>query len=268
GQYKRLVNRFTGVLTGKAPAFGGSLMRTEATGYGCVYFMENMLATRGDSVAGKTAVVSGSGNVALYTIEKLAELGARVVSASDSNGFIYDPDGIRDEKLVWLKELKEARRGRIAEYAEKFGCLYQEGKKPWGIACDLAFPCATQNELTGEDACDLVNNGVVAVAEGANMPTTPDGIRTFLQAQVLYGPDKAANAGGVTVSGLEQSQNALRLSWSREEVDTRLREIMQRIHDQCVTYGTTDHGVVNHVQGANLAGFVKVADAMLAHGVV
>ncbi len=268
GQYKRLANRFTGVLTGKAPAFGGSLMRTEATGYGCVYFMENMLATRGDSVAGKTAVVSGSGNVALYTIEKLAELGARVVSASDSNGFIYDPDGIRDEKLVWLKELKEARRGRIAEYAEKFGCLYQEGKKPWGIACDLAFPCATQNELTGEDACDLVNNGVVAVAEGANMPTTPDGIRTFLQAQVLYGPDKAANAGGVTVSGLEQSQNALRLSWSREEVDTRLREIMQRIHDQCVTYGTTDHGVVNHVQGANLAGFVKVADAMLAQGVV
>ncbi len=268
GQYKRLANRFTGILTGKGLSFGGSLVRTEATGYGCVYFMQNMLEAKGDSVAGKTAVVSGSGNVALYTIEKLSELGAKVITASDSDGFIHDPDGIREDKLAWLKDLKEVRRGRVSEYAEKFGCDYHAGKKPWGVPCELAFPSATQNEIDGHDAQTLVDNGVMAVAEGANMPTNLDGIRTFLQAQLLYGPAKAANAGGVAVSGLEQSQNALRISWSREEVDQRLQGIMRNIHEQCVTYGTTSNGVVNYVQGANLGGFVKVADAMLAYGVV
>ncbi len=223
GQYKRLANRFTGMLTGKGLSFGGSLMRTEATGYGCVYFTQNMLDVKGDSVAGKTAVVSGSGNVALYTIEKLNELGATVVTASDSDGFIYDPDGINDEKLAWLKALKEVRRGRVQEYAEQFDCEYHAGKKPWGVPCDLAFPCATQNEIDGTDAQTLVDNGVIAVAEGANMPTKLEGVRTFLQANILYAPGKAANAGGVAVSGLEQSQNALRMSWTREEVDQRLQ---------------------------------------------
>ncbi|MEE8303379.1 MAG: NADP-specific glutamate dehydrogenase, partial [Candidatus Tectomicrobia bacterium] len=268
GQYKRLANRFTGMLTGKGLSFGGSLMRTEATGYGCVYFTQNMLDVKGDSVAGKTAVVSGSGNVALYTIEKLNELGATVVTASDSDGFIYDPDGINDEKLAWLKALKEVRRGRVQEYAEQFDCEYHAGKKPWGVPCDLVFPCATQNEIDGTDAQTLVDNGVIAVAEGANMPTKLEGVRTFLQANILYAPGKAANAGGVAVSGLEQSQNALRMSWTREEVDQRLQAIMQNIHRQCLTYGTTDNGFVNYVKGANIAGFVKVADAMLAYGVV
>jgi glutamate dehydrogenase (NADP+) len=268
GQYKRLENRFAGVLTGKGLAFGGSLVRTEATGYGAVYFMQNMLATRGDSVKGKTCVVSGSGNVALYCMQKLNELGAKVVTASDSDGTIYDPDGIRDEKWTWLRELKETRRGRIREYADKFGVKFYEGRTPWHIACDLAFPCATQNELNGEDARTLINNGLIAVAEGANMPSTLDAVHAFLDKKVLFGPAKAANAGGVGVSGLEQSQNSLRIAWSRKEVDERLKTIMAEIHEKCVQYGGDGNGWTNYVRGANLAGFVKVADAMLAYGVV
>ncbi|MFQ5746905.1 MAG: NADP-specific glutamate dehydrogenase [Gemmatimonadota bacterium] len=268
GQYKRLANRYEGILTGKGLAFGGSLVRTEATGYGCVYFMENMLRNRGDGVEGKTAVVSGSGNVAIYTIEKLIHLGAKPLTASDSNGFVYDPDGIDEEKLEWIKDLKEVRRGRIREYAEEFGCEYHEGKRPWAVPCDLAFPCATQNEIDGDDARTLVENGVIAVAEGANMPTDLDGVNVFLEAKLMYGPGKAANAGGVAVSGLEQSQNALRLAWSREEVDSRLQGIMKNIHDQCVIYGNSHGGYINYVDGANIGGFVKVADAMLGYGVV
>lgn len=269
GQYKRLENRFTGILTGKGLAFGGSLVRTEATGYGAVYFMQNMLARRGDSVAGKTAVVSGSGNVALYVIEKLNELGAQVVTASDSGGFIHDPDGIRDEKLDWLKQLKEARRGRIKEYAKKFGCTFYEKQRPWATPCDLAFPCATQNELNLEQAETLLANGVLAVAEGANMPTELDAVQAFREARILFGPAKAANAGGVAVSGLEQSQNALRISWTREEVDGRLQDIMKNIHAKCVEFGHNGKDeYIDYVDGANIAGFVKVADAMLAYGIV
>ena len=268
GQYKRLENRFSGILTGKGLSFGGSLVRTEATGYGAVYFLQNMLATKGDSVEGKTAVVSGSGNVALYCIEKLVQLGANVVTASDSGGFIHDPDGIDAEKLAWLIDLKEVRRGRISEYAERFRTAwYHEGEKPWGVRCELAFPCATQNELDGDDAAQLLDNGVQALAEGANMPTNLDGMHKFLNARILFGPAKAANAGGVAVSGLEQSQNALRISWSREEVDKRLRNIMASIHRQCVEHGN-ENGFTNYVKGANIAGFVKIADAMLAYGVV
>ncbi len=268
GEYKRLANRFTGILTGKGLAFGGSLVRTEATGYGAVYFAENMLATRGESVAGKTAVVSGSGNVALYTMEKLDQLGATVVTASDSDGFVHDPDGIRDEKLEWLIDLKERRRGRISEYAEHWGCDFHADQAPWGVPCDLAFPSATQNELDGEAAVTLVGNGVQAVVEGANMPTTLEGIHEFQQAGILYAPGKAANAGGVAVSGLEQSQNSLRISWSHDEVDERLQGIMSRIHDQCARYGTRPDGTIDYVAGANLGGFVKVAEAMLAYGIV
>lgn len=269
GQYKRLENRFTGILTGKGLAFGGSLVRTEATGYGAVYFMQNMLARRGDSVAGKTAVVSGSGNVALYVIEKLNELGAQVVTASDSGGFIHDPDGIRDEKLDWLKQLKEARRGRIKEYAKKFGCTFYEKQRPWATPCDLAFPCATQNELNLEQAETLLANGVLAVAEGANMPTELGAVQAFREARILFGPAKAANAGGVAVSGLEQSQNALRISWTREEVDGRLQDIMKNIHAKCVEFGHNGKDeYIDYVDGANIAGFVKVADAMLAYGIV
>ncbi len=267
GEYKRTENRFTGILTGKGLSFGGSLVRTEATGYGAVYFMQEMLATRGDGVQGKTCVVSGSGNVALYCIEKLAQLGARIVTASDSDGFIYDRDGIHGDKLEWLKEQKEVRRGRIQEYAEKFGCDYHPGARPWGVPCDLAFPCATQNEIDGEDASLLIKNGASAVAEGANMPSSLDAVHRFLGARVLFGPAKAANAGGVAVSGLEQSQNALRISWPMEEVDARLRGIMKSIHSQCVKWGR-EEDFVNYVKGANLAGFVKVADAMLAYGCV
>ena len=268
GQYKRLENRTAGVLTGKGLAFGGSLVRTEATGYGVVYFMENMLEQVGDDFEGKTACVSGSGNVALYCIEKLAERGVRVVTASDSGGTIYDPQGIAGERLAWLQELKEERRGRVEEYAEHWGCEYRAGETPWSVACDLAFPCATQNELTGEDAQALVANGVRGVAEGANMPTTLEGVSVLQDARVLFGPAKAANAGGVAVSGLEQSQNALRISWSREEVHGRLQQIMRDIHAQCVQWGAegTDH--VDYVRGANLGGFQKVADAMLAYGTV
>ena len=267
GQYKRLSNRFTGVLTGKGLSFGGSLGRTEATGYGCVYFTQEMLATKGDSVKGKTAVVSGSGNVALHTIEKLTALGAKAVTASDSSGFIHDPGGIDTEKLEWLKELKGVRRGRIGEYAEKFNCEFFEGQRPWGVKCDLAFPCATQNELNGEEAQILVDNGVIAVSEGANMPTELPGVHIFLDNKILYGPAKAANAGGVAVSGLEQSQNSLRISWSHEEVDQRLQTIMKQIHATCRTYGEEDDGWINYVAGANIGGFVKVADAMVAYGV-
>ncbi len=268
GQYKRLANRFTGILTGKGLAFGGSLIRTEATGYGAVYFMQNMLAQRGDGVKDKTAVVSGSGNVALYAIEKLTQLGAKVVTASDSGGFIHDPNGIDEEKLVWLKELKEVRRGRISEYAEKFGCTYRDGERPWSVPCQLALPCATQNELHVEDAQTLLANGVTAVAEGANMPTDLEGVHAFLSGKILFGPAKAANAGGVAVSGLEQSQNALRISWSREEVATRLKDIMKNIHSQCEEHGRDGPDFVDYVKGANIAGFIKVADAMLAYGAV
>lgn len=267
GQYKRLENRFTGVLTGKGLSFGGSLVRTEATGYGSVYFMKDMLAHRGEAIEGKTAIVSGSGNVATYTAEKLNHLGAKVLTLSDSGGFIHDPNGIDLEKLTWIKELKEVRRGRISEYVDKFGGEYHDGKRPWGVKSDLAFPSATQNELDGDDAATMVTNGVMAVSEGANMPTTLEGVHKFLEAKVLFAPAKAANAGGVAVSGLEQSQNSGRISWSREEVDTRLQATMHGIHEKCVQYGTEDD-YVDYVKGANLAGFVKVADAMIAFGVV
>ncbi|MEM9893170.1 MAG: NADP-specific glutamate dehydrogenase [Actinomycetota bacterium] len=268
GQYKRLENRFTGILTGKGLAFGGSLVRTEATGYGAIYFLQHMLAHAGDDIAGKRAVVSGSGNVALYAAEKLDQLGATVLTLSDSGGFIHDPDGIGGEKLAWVKDLKEKRRGRISEYVDRFGGTYHEGERPWQVPCDLAVPCATQNELSGDDARALVANGVRAVAEGANMPTQLDGVHTFLDAKVLFGPGKAANAGGVAVSGLEQSQNALRISWTRDEVDGKLGDIMASIHELCVTHGRDDDGYVDYVRGANIGGFVKVADAMLAYGAV
>lgn len=267
GQHKRLKGKFTGVLTGKGLAFGGSLIRTEATGYGCVYFVENMLNHRGDSLKGKTCVVSGSGNVAQYTVEKLLHLGAKVVSMSDSAGSIYDKSGIDQEKLAWIMDLKNVRRGRVREYAEHFGCDFLEDCSPWSIPCDAAFPSATQNEIDQSDAETLVKNGCGAIGEGANMPTTLDGVRIFQNAKICYAPSKAANAGGVAVSGLEMTQNSLRLSWSREELDERLQGIMKRIHDQCVTWGQqSDH--VDYVRGANIAGFVKVADAMLAYGVV
>ncbi|QDU72818.1 NADP-specific glutamate dehydrogenase [Mucisphaera calidilacus] len=269
GQYKRLANRFVGTLTGKGLAFGGSLVRTEATGYGCVYFCRHMLEQAGEGVEGKNVVISGSGNVAIYAAEKATELGARVLTLSDSSGFVHDPDGIDAEKLAFVKDLKEVRRGRIGEYAEKYTrATFHEGERPWGVKADVALPCATQNELSGEDARKLIGNGVRAVAEGANMPTEYDGVHAFLEAGVLFGPAKAANAGGVAVSGLEQSQNALRLSWSREEVDDRLQTIMRDIHGRCVKYGETKDGPVNYVRGANIAGFVKVADAMLAYGAV
>ena len=268
GTYKRLENRFAGILTGKGLAFGGSLVRKEATGYGAVYFMRLMLEQEGEGIAGKTAAVSGSGNVALYCIEKLIELGATVLTASDSSGFIHDPEGITREKLDWLIYLKENRRGRIAEYARKFGCDFHAGKNPWGVKADLAFPCATQNELGAEEATAMVKNGVRAVAEGANMPCTAEATGIFLAHDVLFGPAKAANAGGVAVSGLEQSQNQLRISWSREEVDGKLVRIMDDIHTKCVRYGTRNGKPVDYRAGANIAGFVKVADAMLAYGVV
>jgi len=268
GQYKRLENRFVGVLTGKGLSFGGSLVRTEATGYGATYFMENMLNRTGDSIQGKSAAVSGSGNVALYCMQKVDQLGGRVVTASDSSGSIYDPDGIRGEKWEFLRELKEVRRGRIHEYAEEFGCEFRKGERPWGVSCDLAFPCATQNELDGADAKKLLAGGCQAVSEGANMPSTAEAIAAFHHAKIPFAPGKASNAGGVGVSGLEQSQNALRIAWSAEEVDGRLQEMMKGIHEKCEQYGTDSDGFVNYVDGANIAGFVKVADAMLAYGVV
>ena len=268
GYYKRLVNRFTGILTGKGLSFGGSLVRTEATGYGCVYFCENMLNHLGDGLKGKVCAVSGSGNVAIYTVAKATELGGKVVTLSDSGGTIHDPDGIDAEKLEWVRDLKEVRRGRIHEYAEKFGCQYLEGQRPWSIPCDVAFPCATQNEISLEDARTLMKNGVKVVCEGANMPTELEAVHALRDARILFGPAKAANAGGVAVSGLEQSQNALRISWSREEVDSRLHSIMKDIHERCVEHSGRTDGYVDYVRGANVAGFLRVADAMLAYGVV
>ena len=267
GQYRRLANEFTGTLTGKGLAFGGSLIRTEATGYGCVYFAREMLATRGDEIRGKTCLVSGSGNVAQYTAEKLIELGARVVTLSDSDGFVHDPCGLDAEKLAWTIDLKTRRRGRIQEYVEKWGGTFHSGKRPWSVPCDLAFPCATQNEIDRDDARRLVENDCRLVAEGANMPSSLDAIQVFLERQLLFGPAKAANAGGVAVSGLEQTQNAMRRSWSREEVDTRLLEIMRSIHARCVEFGR-EGSFVNYLRGANRGGFIKVADAMLAQGVM
>ena len=268
GEHLRLANRFTGAFTSKGLAFGGSVLRPEATGYGTVYFLGRMLATAGEEIAGKTAVVSGSGNVALYAIEKLLELGAKVVTASDSDGFVYDPHGIDAERLAWLKELKERRRGRIREYAEHFGCDFHARRRPWAVPCEIALPCATQNELDQADAQALLDNGVLAVAEGANMPATSSAVTAFLNGKILFAPAKAANAGGVAVSGLEQSQNSLRIAWSREEVDRRLQTIMRDIHDKCRAEGTDASGFVNYVRGANIAGFRKVADALLAYGVV
>ncbi len=269
GQYKRIRNEFTGVLTGKGLTWGGSLIRPEATGYGAVYFAQNMLATRGQDFQGKVCTVSGSGNVAQYTVEKLNELGAKAVTLSDSNGYIYDPDGIDAEKLAFVMELKNVHRGRIKEYSDRFrGAKFVEGKRPWDVPCDCAFPSATQNEVNGQDAATLVKNGCFVVAEGANMPTDPEGVDVFLKAGILYGPGKAANAGGVAVSGLEMAQNAQHTNWTREEVDNRLKDIMAAIHSQASTaaeaYGTPG----NYVAGANIAGFVKVADAMLAQGLV
>ena len=267
GQYKRLRNEFTGVLTGKGLNWGGSLIRPEATGYGCVYFVQEMLKTRGETLKGKVCAVSGSGNVAQYTTEKLIQLGAKVVTLSDSNGFIYDEGGICEKELRCVFEIKNVKRGRIEECAKEFNCEYFENQRPWKIKCDVAFPSATQNEISEEDAKSLVKNGCLAVGEGANMPTTPEGIKVFQNAKILYAPGKAANAGGVATSGLEMSQNSLRLSWSRQEVDRRLHDIMVAIHEQCVRYGKEGH-YVNYVTGANLAGFIKVADAMIEQGLV
>jgi glutamate dehydrogenase (NADP+) len=269
GQYKRLRNEFTGVLTGKGIKWGGSLIRPEATGYGAVYFAQEMLATRQQSLSGKRVLVSGSGNVAQYAVEKCIHLGAQVLTMSDSSGYILDPAGLDAAKLAWIMDLKNVRRGRISEYTAQFpGSSFHAGKTPWGEKADLAFPCATQNELNGDDAAMLIANGCMAVAEGANMPSTPEAVHAFHQAGVMFAPGKASNAGGVSTSGLEMSQNSLRLSWSREEVDTRLHDIMKRIHAQCVEYGTRPDGTVDYVQGANIAGFVKVADAMIDQGVV
>lgn len=268
GQYKKLANRFCGVLTGKGLEYGGSLIRPEATGYGSVYFAQEMLATRGESIKGKVAAVSGSGNVAQFTTEKVLELGGKVVTLSDSNGTIVDLDGINEEKLAWVMDLKNVRRGRIGEYCDKFkGSEFRANKRPWDVKCDLAFPSATQNEISAEDARTLVGNGCICVSEGANMPTEPEGVDVFLGTKILYGPGKAANAGGVAVSGLEMAQNSQFYHWRREEVDARLQGIMRSIHENCVKYGAED-GFVNYVRGANIAGFVKVAEAMLAQGVV
>ncbi|NQT75679.1 MAG: NADP-specific glutamate dehydrogenase [Candidatus Omnitrophica bacterium] len=267
GQYKRLRNEFTGVLTGKGLSWGGSLIRPEATGYGCVYFAQEMLKTKGESFKGKICTVSGSGNVAQYTVEKLLQLGAKPVTLSDSSGYIYDPDGISEQKLEFVMELKNVKRGRIKEYAAKYSCKYVEGRWPWEVKCDCAFPSATQNEIHESDAKQLVKNGCMLVAEGANMPTLPEAIKVFQQAKILYGPGKASNAGGVATSGLEMSQNSQRLSWTKEEVDNRLHDIMVKIHDACVKYGK-DGKYIDYVKGANLGGFVKVADAMLDQGLV
>jgi len=268
GQYMRINNEVTGAITGKGLEFGGSLIRKEATGFGCVYFCEEMFNRIGDSIKGKVCTVSGSGNVAQHTIEKINQMGGKAITASDSGGFIHDPAGIDMDKLDFLMELKNEKRGRISEYAEKFGCEYHEGKRPWSVPCDIAFPSATQNEITEADAEVLVSNGVKAVSEGANMPTELGGVHVFQNAKILYGPSKAANAGGVTVSGLEQSQNSLRLSWTSAEVDTKLQEIMKKIHEKCVHHGASEGEHIDYVKGANLGGFVRVANAMLSYGVV
>ncbi|MGB0896008.1 MAG: NADP-specific glutamate dehydrogenase [Flavobacteriaceae bacterium] len=269
GQYKRLRNEFTGVLTGKGMSFGGSLIRPEATGYGDVYFAQSMLATKGDSFEGKTVAISGSGNVAQYATEKATELGGKVVTLSDSSGYIYDADGIDAEKLAFVMELKNVKRGRIHEYVEKYpSAKFFKGERPWSVTCDVALPCATQNELNADEAKTLVANGCICVAEGANMPTTPEAIEVLQNAKVLFAPGKASNAGGVATSGLEMSQNSLRFNWTREEVDAKLKNIMKDIHESCVKYGTQEDGYIDYVKGANVAGFVKVAEAMLAQGVV
>ncbi|WP_040280582.1 NADP-specific glutamate dehydrogenase [Psychroserpens damuponensis] len=269
GQYKRLQNEFTGILTGKGISYGGSLIRPEATGYGCVYFAKNMLATNGDSFEDKTVVISGSGNVAQYACEKATQLGAKVVTMSDSSGYIYDEDGIDADKLAHIMDIKNVKRGRISEYLNTYSsATFHKGERPWSVNCDIALPCATQNELNGDEAQQLIDNKVIAIAEGANMPTTPEAIEAFQKAKVLFSPGKASNAGGVATSGLEMSQNSLRLSWTREEVDEKLKTIMDDIHASCVEYGTREDGYVDYVKGANVAGFVKVADAMLAQGVV
>ena len=267
GQYKRIRNEFTGVLTGKGLNWGGSLIRPEATGYGCVYFAEEMLNTKDDSFKGKTVAISGSGNVAQYATEKVNDLGGKVVTLSDSSGTVYDKNGIDSEKLAFIMELKNVNRGRIKEYADKYSTEYLEGEKPWRVACDVALPCATQNELNIDEAKELIKNGCIAVAEGANMPTEPNAVNLFLREKILFGPGKAANAGGVAVSGLEMSQNAMRLSWSREEVDERLHTIMKNIHIACTKHGP-EGDYINYVKGANIAGFIKVADAMMDQGVV
>ena len=266
GQYKRMRNEFTGVLTGKGLSYGGSLIRPEATGYGTCYFVEEMLNTLGDSMKGKKVSISGSGNVAQYAIEKTIQLGGIPITASDSSGTVYDPDGITEEKLRFILDLKNVRRGRIKEYAEYYGCDYLEGDNPWNIPCDIALPCATQNEIDKVDAENLVNNGCILVAEGANMPSTPEAIKVYQDNNILYAPGKAANAGGVATSGLEMSQNAIHLSWSREKVDEELQKIMKGIHAKCIEYGSGNNGTIDYVRGANIAGFVRVADAMLAEG--
>ncbi|MDX8338623.1 NADP-specific glutamate dehydrogenase [Draconibacterium sp. IB214405] len=268
GQYKRLRNEFTGVLTGKGVEWGGSLIRPEATGYGAVYFAKEMMETRGESFKGKVVAVSGSGNVAQFATEKVIELGGKVVTLSDSSGSIYDPDGIDREKLDFVMELKNVHRGRIKEYADKYGVQYLEKQRPWSVKCDVALPCATENELNLEEAKTLIDNGCFVVAEGANMPSTEEAVHYFIEKQILYGPGKAANAGGVAVSGLEMTQNSMRLSWSREEVDTKLHSIMCNIHEMCMKYGKDKSGFTNYVKGANIAGFVKVANSMMAQGLV
>ncbi len=267
GMYKKIKNETTGVLTGKGLDWGGSLIRPEATGFGTVYFAEEMLKTRGEGFEGKEVLVSGSGNVSQFAIQKVNELGGKVVTASDSDGFIYDPDGIKGEKWEYLMELKNVRRGRISEYAEEFGVKYYAGERPWGIQGKIALPCATQNEINGEEAKILVKNGCICVSEGANMPTTSEGVEIFLENKILYGPGKAANAGGVATSGLEMTQNSMRLSWGRDEVDARLHGIMKAIHEQCVTYGKSGQ-FINYVKGANVAGFIKVANAMMDLGLI
>ena len=268
GMYRKLSGEFTGTFTGKGLEFGGSLIRPEATGYGNIYFLNSMLKTRNIELAGKRCLVSGSGNVAQYTCEKLLQLGAIPLTLSDSNGYIYDPEGITFEKLAYVKELKNVQRGRIKEYAEKYGCKYVEGARPWGEVADIALPCATQNELNGDDAKTLLANDVIAVSEGANMPSTPEAVEAFQAAKILYAPGKASNAGGVATSGLEMSQNSGRISWSREEVDAKLQSIMANIHENCVKYGTEEDGYINYVKGANIAGFMKVAKAMMAQGII
>ena len=267
GQYKRIRNEFTGVLTGKGLNWGGSLIRPEATGYGCVYFVNEMLKYQNNAIEGKSVVVSGSGNVAQYATEKVNQLGGKVVTLSDSSGFIFDPEGIDPDKLAWVIDLKNNKRGRIKEYAEEFKCEYFDGKRPWDVDCDIALPCATQNEIDESGAKSLLKNGVIAVSEGANMPSDPDAVNVFQNSGVLFGPGKAANAGGVAVSGLEMSQNSMRINWSSEEVDQKLLAIMQSIHESCVEYGKESNSV-DYVKGANIAGFIKVADAMIDQGVV
>jgi glutamate dehydrogenase (NADP+) len=269
GAYKKTRNEFTGVLTGKGLSWGGSQIRPEATGYGTVYFAQSMLQTRGESIEGKNVVISGSGNVAQFAAEKVLQLGGKVLTLSDSGGYIYDPDGIDEEKLAFVMDLKNNKRGRIMTYIKEYPkATYHEGKRPWDVKCQIVLPCATQNELTGEDAIQLIKNGVIAVSEGANMPSTPEAIHHFHDHKILFAPGKASNAGGVATSGLEMSQNSLRISWTREEVDVKLRSIMSDIHDACTHYSMEEDGYCNYVKGANIAGFVKVADAMLAQGVI